>query len=153
MLFKHDSILNNGVFKNKTNNLLKKSCFSLVAYSLINISSFAQASEIKAEIKTTLMAKPAKCITLNQGRTCFSKVILTWQIADARHMCIYQKQPKKMISCWQGTPKNQLEFEFQSSETLTYQLINQQQKVLAETSIDVNWVYEASPRKRRWRVF
>ena len=117
------------------------------------------ADEIKVESaveKLTiieLQVKPAKCVALNQGRTCFAKVSFTWQGQYNNKLCLYQKKPREQISCWQPLTKQSIEFEFESNETKHYQLINHQQKVLAETTIEVNWVYDSGPKKRRWRVF
>lgn len=109
---------------------------------------------LKSAIETTtLKAKPQKCVTLNEGRTCFANVSFTWQTNLPEELCLIQKAPQKIIRCFKKSNLSSVKFEFESNKTMTYQLLNKQNNVLAETKIEVNWVYESSPRKRRWRVF
>lgn len=103
--------------------------------------------------ETHLQVKPAKCVALNEGRTCFANVVFSWQSPEKQSLCIYQKQPKKKIACWHSPAKQEIAFKFKSNQSQIYQLINQEDIILAETMIEVNWVYDAGPRKRRWRVF
>jgi len=101
-----------------------------------------------------LTAKPANCVALHQGRKCYAKVSLLWQVPKVGNFCIYQKITHKVIQCWKNSRGNQVDFEFESSEKLEYQLISiEKNHVLAETAIDVSWVHKATPRKRRWRLF
>ena len=69
------------------------------------------------------------------------------------NFCLYQKNPRRKVKCWQQSKGNSTLLEFESSEKLTFQLINQQNNLVAETAIDVSWVHKATPRKRRWRLF
>ncbi len=99
-------------------------------------------------------AKPANCVALRQGRKCYAKVSLIWQTAIKGDFCVYQKTNNKLLQCWHNSQGNQVTFEFESSENIAYQLIASEQKeVIAETSVDVSWVHNATPRKRRWRLF
>jgi hypothetical protein len=99
-------------------------------------------------------AMPANCVALHQGRKCYAKVSFLWQTSQLGNFCIYQKVTNKVIQCWKNSRGNQVDFEFESSEKLEYQLVAiGKKRVIAETSINVSWVHKASPRKRRWRLF
>ena len=99
-------------------------------------------------------ATPMNCVTLRQGRNCFAKISLTWQVEIAGDFCIYQKQNGEQIQCWNNSRGNQTFLEFESNDRLDYQLIaSKEKKVVTETVINVSWVHKATPRKRRWRIF
>ncbi len=113
--------------------------------------TYAQELNVQA---ISFHAQPATCVTLHQGRNCFASVSLQWKLLAFNDVCIYQKQPKKLIQCWQKSKGNSTTIEFESSTKAEYQLINKiNNTVIAETLIDVSWVHKASPRKRRWRLF
>ncbi|WDE05987.1 DUF3019 domain-containing protein [Thalassomonas viridans] len=101
-----------------------------------------------------LSVQPATCVALHQGRTCFAQLSLNWQTSGAGDFCIYLKDDKQPVRCWQNSQGNLLSFEFESNKKVVFQLIEQgKQHVVAETSVDVSWVHKAAPRKRRWRLF
>ena len=99
-----------------------------------------------------MTAQPTSCITLHQGRECFTNITIEWQSIDKGDYCIYQE--KKRIRCWQNSSRNKTTFTFESSENITFYLVKRNSDaVLAETTITVGWVHKATPRKRRWRLF
>jgi len=100
-----------------------------------------------------LIAQPALCVALDEGRKCFTKVTLTWTTVTVGDFCLYQKSPRRKVKCWQQSKGNNTLLEFESSEKLTFQLIDQKNVPVAETLVDVSWVHKATPRKRRWRLF
>lgn len=150
MLFSYDKVYQWGV-------IVFCAFFHATLLGADTLASTSDGTLVKSKSQkvniTTLQVKPAKCVALTEGRTCFATVSFTWQAQSINRLCLYQKVPRKEIACWQPMNKNSLVFDFESNETQHYQLINQQDKVLAETTIEVNWVYDASPKKRRWRVF
>lgn len=106
------------------------------------------------KLTTVMSAQPARCITLNQGRTCFATVTLNWQTPQIGDYCVYTQTQKKLIHCWKSSRQDSTIFEFESSENIHYQLVSSKSKqVIAETAVEVSWVHKASPRKRRWRLF
>ncbi len=130
--------------------------FTLVLW-IIPSSAFAGAQAIPPQaLKTNVsfQAKPANCVALRQGRTCFAQVSLSWHSAKHGNFCIYEKASNKLMQCWQNSRGNTLIFEFESSEKVAYQLRSSEQNItLAEAIVDVSWVHKAAPRKRRWRLF
>ena len=104
--------------------------------------------------KVELTVTPANCVALHQGRKCFAKVSLSWQVKTPGDFCIYQKVQNKVIQCWKNSRGSNTQFEFESSEKIEYQLVTvNRSEVLAETVVEVSWVHNATPRKRRWRLF
>jgi regulatory protein YycH of two-component signal transduction system YycFG len=58
------------------------------------------------------------------------------------------------IKCWKSSNGNEIIFNFESNKKIEFQLISSKDKqVIAETAVEVSWVHEATPRKRRWRIF
>ncbi|WDE11280.1 DUF3019 domain-containing protein [Thalassomonas haliotis] len=108
----------------------------------------------KAQAQPVLSVQPATCVALHQGRTCFAQLSLNWQSTGAGNFCIYLKDSKQPVHCWQNSRGNLINFEFESNKKVVFQLIEQgKNHVVAETSVDVSWVHKAAPRKRRWRIF
>lgn len=124
------------------------------------INQPAQTIEVSEEVnveetpKSTMFSvQPAMCVALTQGRTCYANVTIEWATNHNGSFCIYQKSPQKNIKCWKHLTQGVFKFEFESKESVTYQLINNQNDPVAETTIDVSWVHKKSLRKRRWRLF
>lgn len=121
-----------------------------LVFILFNTGIARAAQDVVAD--TTLTAQPKSCITLHQGRNCFAKVTIRWESRDVGDYCLFQAQ--KMLHCWQNSEGNKMSFTFESNENITFYLVKStNNKVIAETTITVGWVHEATPRKRRWRLF
>jgi len=125
-------------------------CSAILLSYFVSKNSLAQQHLQKDVL---FQIKPAMCVALNQGRTCFAQITMQWSVPINDDFCIVQKQPRQEIKCWKNSKGSTLSFEFESSESLTYQLINTKDEPLAETTVDVSWVHKKSPRKRRWRLF
>jgi hypothetical protein len=127
----------------------------LLTYGLCGtFTASAQQKTATITLSTNLSAMPAKCITLTQGRQCFASVTLRWQAPIKGNYCIYQEGKKQALDCWYNQQQNTTTFEFESSKSLQYKLVAyDQEQVIAQALIEVSWVHEASPRKRRWRLF
>lgn len=101
-----------------------------------------------------LSAKPANCVALHQGRTCYATVAIQWQTPTIGNFCLYQKTTKTLMQCWKNSQGEQIQFEFESDIKREYQLVAEKTKsIIAETAVNVSWVHKATPRKRRWRLF
>jgi hypothetical protein len=102
-----------------------------------------------------LEAQPAKCVSLKQGNVCYAKVTLHWHTAKTGDYCLYQLEQEQPLQCWQQVTQGKHRFEFAFPATQHYQLRGaDQQEVIAQTRVEVKWVYK-SRRDRRfnWRVF
>jgi hypothetical protein len=103
---------------------------------------------------TSLTVMPEQCVTIRQGRDCFATVQLQWQ-SDSKHsFCLYQEGTEKQLGCWQDNNSISVQLEFESNKSVKYQLRNQHNdKVIAETKVEVSWQHRKISRKRRWRLF
>jgi hypothetical protein len=121
------------------------------------LSTFQTAAQSKNELQLGLHAQPNKCVALNQGRECFAKVLINWRLANANNYCLLIKDvdgQQTELKCWQQTSSGQLSYEFQSARGLQFLLTrSSDNETVASASIQVSWLYQASARKRRWRLF
>ena len=114
------------------------------------------ANEVKTvnSAEVTFTALPEQCVTLRQGRDCFATVELQWQSSDKQSFCLYQEGKNKQLGCWQNNNKVQIKIEFESNKSINYQLRTvSDNKVIAETKVEVSWQHKNTTRKRRWRLF
>lgn len=125
----------------------------LIITFLSGFTSYCANGTELAKNAAQLTVQPATCVTLHEGRTCFTQITLTWSSLTAGDFCIYQKESKEKIRCWKQSNGNSALYEFESTEKLSFILINQNNISVAENIIDVSWVHNATPRKRRWRLF
>lgn len=124
----------------------------------ITLSQLTQDQLTQSQINFS--AQPANCIALRHGRTCYANVTLSWASPIKQDYCIYIKKPKnsltqiQRVKCWKNSNGDQVIFSFESNKKIEFQLMSSKQNsVIAETAVDVSWVHEATPRKRRWRLF
>ncbi|MCJ8319558.1 MAG: DUF3019 domain-containing protein [Colwellia sp.] len=127
-----------------------------IPYSVNAVQEKSPSSGLNSVLKLTLSpvltAQPTSCITLHQGRECFTNITIHWQSIDVDDYCLFQE--KKKLRCWNNSRSNIASITFESSENITFYLMKRDSDtVLAETTITVGWVHKATPRKRRWRLF
>ena len=121
---------------------------------LIMTQAGANQTQGLQAIETAFTALPEQCVTLRQGRACFATVELQWQSASKYNFCLYQEGKKKQLGCWQDNNHIQIKVEFESNKSVKYQLRTlTDDKVLAETQVEVSWQHKNTSRKRRWRLF
>ncbi|KGJ88911.1 DUF3019 domain-containing protein [Colwellia psychrerythraea] len=118
------------------------------------ISKQLSASELTVAEDVVFTALPEQCVTLRQGRSCFATVELQWQSPSKQSFCLYQEGDEKQLGCWKNSNNVQIKINFESNKSVKYQLrktINN--KVVAETQVEVSWQHKNTARKRRWRLF
>ncbi|QBG37037.1 DUF3019 domain-containing protein [Litorilituus sediminis] len=124
-----------------------------LAAALAQVSKDKQA-KLNDVSKVNFVAQPAQCVTLRQGRDCFASIQLTWQSENSQSICLYQQGKEQALKCWQGLTRAQYALEFESNESVIYQLRTPtNSQVIAETDITVSWLHKRTSRKRRWRLF
>lgn len=102
----------------------------------------------------SLLLTPARCVALHQGQICYQRVQVSWSSFVAGNYCVYQDEQEQPVHCWQGQTEGTFVFEFASDSSRLLQLKNAQQHVVAESSMEVAWVYKASTRRKtHWRLF
>lgn len=103
---------------------------------------------------SSLTAQPDQCVALRQGRDCFASVQLQWQAPIKQTVCLFKEGQEKKIKCWEAHDHGNIIIEFESKESMNYQLRTlSNNKVIAQTQIKVSWFHKSSARKRRWRLF
>jgi hypothetical protein len=105
--------------------------------------------------KAQLQSKPNRCIALHQGQVCYQNIVLSWQVDQASEYCLYQQQAEQPLHCWQAVSSGQYFYAFASDSSVKLQLVHVQTKaVVAETLVEVAWVYKANTRRKtHWRLF
>lgn len=139
----------------KLNNYISFLLTPIVSLATLMLPNMSVAEEIKQN-QVILQMTPKMCVALTQGRTCYAKVTLEWSAAYSGDFCVVRldnENTQQKIQCWTQSKGSSVNFEFKSSESLTYQIITNENETLAETTLNVSWVHENSPRKRRWRLF
>ena len=127
----------------------------LLFFSLLVLNP-VQAEEIDAlnTKQVDFTALPEQCVTLREGRACFATVELQWQSVAKQSFCLYQEGKKKQLGCWQNNNNVQIKVEFESNKSVKYQLRTlSDDKVIAETQVEVSWQHKSTSSKRRWRLF
>lgn len=105
--------------------------------------------------KVQLQSKPYRCVALHQGQVCYQDILLSWQVEQASEYCLYQQHAEQPLHCWQAVTSGQYSYAFASDSSVKLQLVNTQTKtVVAETLVEVAWVYKANTRRKtHWRLF
>ena len=99
-------------------------------------------------------ALPEQCVTLREGRNCFATVELQWKSSSKHSFCLYQEGKSKQLGCWEDNNNVHIRVEFESNKSIKYQLRTViDDKVIAETQVEVSWQHKNTSRKRRWRLF
>ena len=136
---------------------------SLLLYSMIVVPIQATEQKNKEDISSTTLdiqpsieftALPEQCVTLRQGRNCFTEINIQWKSYTEQTLCLYQKGITQQLRCWQNDKKAAITIEFISNKSISYQLRSLPNDTLvAETHVTVSWLHKTNIRKRRWRLF
>jgi hypothetical protein len=128
------------------------SLFVLSLTSLNSATSFA--AQNKHAHLSRLNIKPTKCITLHQGRQCFTQLTINWHSAIKGDFCLFQQDVSQSIKCWRNTQGEHFLFEFESNKKMAFELRNNvTNQIIATTAVDVSWVHKKNRKKRQWRLF
>lgn len=118
---------------------------------------FGAFAQTKNTVQFGLQAQPNKCVALNQGRECFAKMMINWRMENTSDYCLvikYFDGKRDELKCWQQKRFGQMAYEFQSVGDAQFLLTRSvDNKTVASTDIQISWLYKASARKRRWRLF
>lgn len=103
---------------------------------------------------SSLLLTPARCVALHQGQMCYQRVQVSWSSFAPGNYCLYQEPQTQPLHCWQEQTQGTYVFEFASDTARVLQLKNGQQQVVAESTMEVAWVYKANTRRKtHWRLF
>ncbi|MFT7675683.1 MAG: hypothetical protein ACI845_004110 [Gammaproteobacteria bacterium] len=107
-----------------------------------------------AEDGTPFQVEPQKCVTLQQGRTCYLDVTVTWQNKMKGDYCLVQESILEPLKCWNNADNGQFKFEFSGDRTHSLHLVKQPNKrIIHSSEITVKWVYKSRNQASVWRVF
>ena len=127
--------------------------YFIIAFGL-SASLHAQEQQSVDSKANALVALPDTCVALREGRSCYADVDISWQQQSIGNYCLRNEQSKHIIQCWLMQQKGLFRYEFDSAETIGFELINSDNgKVVATTEIQLQWVYKNRQKKRRWRLF
>lgn len=126
---------------------------SITALCLMCVPLHADELPANASAASVLLS-PARCVALHQGQICYQRVQVSWSSSSIDDYCIYQENRETPLHCWQQQTQGIVEFEFASDASQQMQLKNAQQQVVAESALEVAWVYKANTRRKtHWRLF
>jgi len=132
-------------------------CFTVLLFVFSHKPTLAKATVQKNNIavkEVSFTAQPEQCVTLRQGRKCFASIQLQWQTPTKQAVCLFQEGQQEKIKCWQHHDQGKTVIEFESNESINYQLRRlNDNKVIMQTQVKVSWLHKSSARKRRWRLF
>ncbi|GAB3019843.1 DUF3019 domain-containing protein [Bowmanella dokdonensis] len=122
-----------------------------ISRALLLLASLPLSGETAAEPRL-LTVTPDTCVALNQGRTCYATIAVTWHSELPGDYCLQLEDQTQPLHCWQKANQGHWQFEF-AAEQSTRLLLTNGQQTLAKHEIQVNWVYKSQRRKRGWRLF
>ena len=125
-------------------------CAVLIVESVECNANETKAFDDNSNKVVVLTVTPDKCISLQQGRTCYSTVTARWHSVKPLDLCLTLAE--QVLQCWQQQSWGSHQFEFAAAQSSTLAL-RQHQQVLTQIEIEVNWVHKASKIKRHWRLF
>ncbi len=126
-----------------------------IANALVNRTSNQSINADVVNIREiNFIAQPAQCVTLHQGRDCFTTITLQWRTQIKQDICLYQNDNNEQLKCWKNSNSAKHTIEFESNESINYQLrIPQNNQLIAQAQVTVSWLHKKHSRKRRWRLF
>lgn len=105
-------------------------------------------------ISASLLLTPARCVALHQGQVCYQHVQISWSSSAVGNYCVYQQERAAPLQCWQQQSEATLEFEYASDRSSVFQLKHAEEQVVAESTLEVAWVYKTNTRRKtHWRLF
>ena len=129
--------------------------FSACAFFLLFPNNPVQAADTVLPQLAQLQPKPNRCVALHQGQVCYQNIVLSWYVGQPGDFCLYQQQAEQPLHCWQAVSSGEYLYAFASESPVQLQLVNTQNKtVVAETLVEVAWVYKTNTRRKtHWRLF
>lgn len=119
-------------------------------------SALAAAAPLQAQdAALALTAAPQRCVALQQGQTCYLQVQFSWPALDDQYnYCLVEDGREKPLHCWLGGSAGEYLHEFRSAVSRRYTLRRGDDRVIAETQVQVAWVYKTRRRSSAgWRLF
>lgn len=128
-----------------------------MAYSvfLSFVSIGVLAEDVQKDSAIELSLRPAQCVSLNQGQTCYTNVNLRWSSQSQGSYCLHSSQQRKPLKCWSNQTSGAYKNEVASSTDVIFSIIRQDDhQIVAQKPLEVAWVYKKARRGYAvWRIF
>lgn len=139
-----------------TKDIAKKVTRSMFNIGFPIICSVMLSHSVQAE-QNQLELKPTRCIALHEGQVCYQTLVISWQVETLGKFCLYQQNQKEPLTCWDAKLNGKMRIEFEGKNSQKFYLQrSQDEKVVAESTFEVAWVYDASTHRdngSQWRIF
>lgn len=107
-----------------------------------------------ARLKTVLSISPSTCVVNLSGDACNKPLQINWQATAVANYCLYGN--KQRIKCWQSKQDVSETLVFKIRGSTVFELINEQQQIIAHTKVSVKSATSKRFRRRLradWSVF
>ena len=123
----------------------------LLLFSFLFFAANAKSESTAPE----LTAKPARCIALRQGQTCYQKITFRLRTPEQGEYCLHRESLDTALICWRGSELQKYSYDFSGSESEHFSIVDTEKNLsLTKLPIRVAWVYKSEKRKASgWRLF
>jgi hypothetical protein len=129
-------------------------CVPLIALNMMVSLGLKAQVEVDAETNDYLKIMPNNCVSIAQGRDCYTDIEISWQLSFPKTVCLFKQGVEKSIACWAKANKGTYLLTFVEKKDTRYILVDPaNNEVLFSETMSVTWVYKESRKKRRWRIF
>ncbi len=109
---------------------------------------FAVAQELVFELK------PARCIALHAGQSCYQTIVFRWDLPAQHNYCLVEESVEKPLHCWLGGGRGGYRHAFAADKNAVFQVLREDGRIIAERTMEVSWVYRSRRKnKSSWRLF
>jgi len=123
---------------------------------LASMVVFLFPANIKADQGSTKFSvRPARCIALHQGQTCYATLKFQWKTPRGSEYCLFDTRLDNPLLCWKGRGSSEHRLEFASDKNVSYEIRDvQSQQTLSDALVKISWVYKSNRKATsRWRLF
>jgi hypothetical protein len=119
--------------------------------SILPLTLFLQASVDANE--PVLSITPDKCVALRKGQTCYQTLNVNFIASENGDYCLRISNQTTPLQCWQGVSSLNYQYRLASKSDVEFEIIDEQQSIVASSSVTIAWVYKKSRARSRWRLF
>lgn len=121
----------------------------LLSIAAMNVIPSAAANELRLQLK------PAQCVAIHQGKTCYVDVDLRWQATSIGEYCLFSSQQAEPLKCWKKVNSGQFEREIVARKNVLFRLRETKTGgVTISKELQMAWVYKRNAKARSsWRMF
>lgn len=129
-------------------------CVPLIVLNMMVSVELNAQVEVNIETKDYFKITPNNCVSIAQGRDCYTDIVISWQLSLPKKACLFKQGIEKPLACWPKANKGSYLVSIVEKEDTRYVLVNlANNEVLFSEIMSVTWVYKESRKKRRWRIF